>query len=67
MGKNEEELYNMLDKKYRDNDYRFHHHSKFDELLEERDALVEELCGCRGLVEEDTYEDKVHSEWLDVV
>ena len=57
----------MLDKKYRDNDYRFHHHSKFDELLEERDALVEELCGCRGLVEEDTYEDKVHSEWLDVV
>ena len=50
--KNEEQLYNMLDRKYKDNDYSFHHHSKFDELLEERDALVEELCGCKRVVKE---------------
>ena len=58
---NTQRLYNMLADEYLDND------KQFDELLEERDALVEELCGCRGLVEEETYEDKVHREWLDVV
>lgn len=58
---NTQRLYNMLADEYLDND------KQFDELLEERDALVEELCGCRGLVEEETYEDKVHRDWLDVV
>ena len=38
---NAQELYNMLADEYLDND------AKFDELLEERDALVEELCGCK--------------------
>ena len=58
---NTQRLFNMLSDEYLDND------KQFDELLEERDALVEELCGCRGLVKEETYEDKVHREWLDVV
>ena len=58
---NAQRLFNMLADEYLDND------KMFDELLEERDALVEELCGCRGLVKEETYEDKVHREWLDAV
>lgn len=58
--KNEEELYNMLSDEYKDNEYKFHHHSKFDELLEERDALVEELCGCRGLMKEETREERAY-------
>lgn len=58
---NTQRLYNMLADEYLDND------KMFDELLEERDALVEELCGCRGLVKEETYEDKVHREWLAAV
>lgn len=58
--KNEEELYNMLSDEYKDNEFKFHHHSKFDELLEERDALVEELCGCRGLMKEETREERAY-------
>ena len=38
---NAQKLYNMLADEYMDND------AKFDALLEERDALVKELCGCR--------------------
>lgn len=42
---NAQKLFNMLADEYLDND------AKFDALLEERDALVKELCGCQKMNE----------------